>query len=225
MTSEQRKREVAHAALAELPREGVIGIGTGTTTRFFIEELSRVIARGAKYVGVPTSDATRRMAHDLGIPLLDDAGPWDIAVCVDGADEVDPQLALIKGHGGALTREKIVNYNARTKVIIVDDSKLSAQLGMRESVPVEVEPFGHRATQQHLAALGTPTLRVTNGAPFRTDNGNLIIDIACGAIADPRALDLALRAIPGVVETGLFVARVDVVLVGYADRVERLVRT
>src|SRR5690606_21438583 len=124
---------------------------------------------GKRYVGVPSSEATRRYAAELAIPLLDDAGPWDIAVCVDGADEVDANLDLIKGGGGAHTREKIVNASARTNVIIVDASKLSARLGERSPVPVEVLAFGHGATRERLAAFGRPTLRMRDGAPWRTD--------------------------------------------------------
>jgi ribose 5-phosphate isomerase A len=154
---------------------------------------------------------------------LSDDGPWDIAVTIDGADEVDDALDLIKGGGGAHTREKIVNFSSRRNVIIVDASKLSRRLGEQWPVPVEVLPFAHLATRTHLARLGTPVLRMREGAPFHSDAGNLIYDVACGPIAAPRALDAALRAIPGVVETGLFVGRADVVLVASATGVERRV--
>jgi ribose 5-phosphate isomerase A len=218
------KRAAARAALAELPDEGVIGLGTGSTTRFFIDAVGEAVKAGKRYTGVPTSEASRRQAAELGIPLLSDDGPWDIAVCVDGADEVDPQLHLIKGGGGAQTREKIVNFSARKNVIIVDAGKLSPVLGTRWAVPVEVLPFAHLATRHHLARLGTPALRLKDGAPWRTDAGNLIYDVACGEIRDPAAIDRALRDIPGVVETGLFVGRADVVLVARETGVERLVR-
>jgi ribose 5-phosphate isomerase A len=148
----------------------------------------------------------------------------DIAVTVDGADEVDDALHLIKGGGGAQTREKIVNFSSRRNVIIVDGSKLSRRLGDKWPVPVEVLPFAHLATRGHLARHGAPTLRLANGAPVRTDAGNLIYDIACGPIDDPGALDTAMRAIPGVVETGLFVGRADVVIVARPGGVERLAR-
>jgi ribose 5-phosphate isomerase A len=207
------KLAAARAALAELPESGVIGLGTGSTAKLFIDAVGELVAEGRKYVGVPTSDASRAQAAGVGIPLLSDDGPWDIDVAIDGADEVSPELDLIKGGGGAHTREKIVNYSARKNVIIVDESKLSPQLGMRWAVPIEVLAFAHAATARHLAQFGTPVLRATR----RTDSGNVIYDLACGAIADPAALDRALHTIPGVVETGLFVGRADVVLVARAS--------
>jgi ribose 5-phosphate isomerase A len=222
--SDDGKRRAAVAALDELPPEGVIGLGSGSTARLFIAALGELVASGRRYTGVPTSEASRRQAQELGIPVLPDDGPWDIAVTVDGADEVDDALDLIKGGGGAHTREKIVNVSSRRNVIIVDASKLSRRLGERWAVPVEVLPFAHLATREHLARLGAPTLRVAGGAPFRTDAGNLIYDVACGPIADTRRLDAALHAIPGVVETGLFLGRADVVLVAGDAGVERLVR-
>jgi len=221
--AEDDKRKAALAAIAELPPDGVIGIGTGSTARLFIAALGELVAGGRRYTCVPTSQASRTQAEALGIPLLSDDGPWDIAVTVDGADEVDDALDLIKGGGGAHTREKIVNFSSRRNVIIVDASKLSRRLGDKWPVPVEVLPFAHLATRTHLATLGTPVLRMAQGAPFHSDAGNLIYDVACGPIADPRALDAAMRAIPGVVETGLFVGRADVVLVASETGVERRV--
>jgi ribose 5-phosphate isomerase A len=218
------KRQAALAALAELPPDGVIGLGTGSTARLFIAALGELVASGRRYRCVATSEASRRQAQELGIPVLSDDGPWDIAVTVDGADEVDRALDLIKGGGGAHTREKIVNFSSRRNVIVVDASKLSPRLGERWPVPVEVLPFAHLATQAHLARLGTPALRLAGGAPYRTDAGNLVYDVACGPIADAPALDAALHAIPGVVETGLFIGRADVVIVARAAGVERLVR-
>ena len=218
------KRTAARAALAELPDSGVIGLGTGSTTRFFIDAVGEAVKQGKKYTGVPTSEASRKQASELGIPLLPDDGPWDIAVCVDGADEVDENLHLIKGGGGAQTREKIVNYSARKNVIIVDETKLAKHLGEKWHVPIEVLPFAHLATKHHLAKHGEPALRQKDGAPWRTDAGNLIYDVRCGLIRDPAALDTALRAIPVVVETGLFVGRADVVLVARASGVQRLTR-
>jgi ribose 5-phosphate isomerase A len=218
------KRQAALAALAELPPDGVIGIGTGSTARLFIAALGELVAAGRRYTCVPTSEASRTQARELGIPLLPDDGPWDIAVTVDGADEVDDALDLIKGGGGAHTREKIVNFSSRKNVIIADASKRSRRLGEKWAVPVEVLPFAHLATRSHLARLGAPALRIRDGAAFRTDAGNLIYDLACGPIADARALDAALHAIPGVVETGLFLGRADVVLIAGDTGVERRAR-
>src|SRR5260221_10308718 len=124
MSSDEMKRKAALAALRHLPETGVLGLGTGSTTRWFIEAVSQVVHGGRAFSCVPTSTASRALAVECGIPLLDDSGPWEIDVCVDGADEVSRELDLIKGGGGAHTREKIVNQAARKNVIIVDDSKL-----------------------------------------------------------------------------------------------------
>ena len=217
MARDDLKRAAARAALAELPDAGVIGLGTGSTTRLFIEEVGALVRAGRKLVGVPTSAATRAQAEQLGIPLHSDDGPWSIDVTIDGADEVDPRLDLIKGGGGALTREKIVNYASARNVIIVDETKLSPRLGTRYALPIEVLPFAHLATKAHLALYGEPTLRAA-----RTDSGNLIYDLAVAPISDTGALDRALHALPGVVETGLFLGRADVVFVASPAGVRRL---
>jgi ribose 5-phosphate isomerase A len=222
--SDEHKRAAARAAIAELPEAGVIGLGSGSTIRFFVDEIGALVASGRKLVGVPTSRATAAQATQLGIPLLPDEGPWTIDVCVDGADEVDPQLQLVKGGGGAHTREKIVNQAARKNVIIVDESKLSPRLGEKWPVPVEVAAFGHRATAAALSALGEPTLRTRDGATFLTDAGNPIYDVHTGPIADPAALERRVRAIAGVVEVGLFVDRADLVIVAGAGGVRTLRR-
>jgi ribose 5-phosphate isomerase A len=222
--AEQAKRAAARAALAELPSSGTIGLGTGSTTRFFIDELGALVKEGRSYVGVPTSDASRRQASALGIPLLGDEGPWTIDVCVDGADEVDDALDLIKGGGGAQTREKIVNYASARNVIIVDESKLSRRLGEKWPIPIEVLAFAHLATMAHLARHGAPVRRDRDGAPFRTDSGNFIYDLRVAPIEDAARLDATLRAIPGVVETGLFVGRADVVVVASAGGVRTVRR-
>ena len=223
MTSaDEAKRAAAHAALSELPAEGVVGLGSGSTSRLFVEELAPLVKAGRKLAGVPTSESTRALAASLGIPMLDDVGPWSIDVNVDGADEVSARLDLIKGGGAAHAREKIVNYAARRNVIIVDGSKLSTRLGEKWPVPVEVLVFAHGATRDHLSLHGRPTLRVRQGAPVKTDAGNLIYDLSIDPLDDPRALDEALHGIPGVVETGLFVGRADVVLVADGAGVRRL---
>jgi len=231
VTPEEAKRKAARAALDELPARAadgraqlVIGLGTGSTAKLFVEELGARVKAGLKLVGVPTSEATRAQATSLGIPLLDNDGPWEIDVTVDGADEVSAALDLIKGGGAAHTREKIVNFASLRNVIIVDGSKMSGLLGERWSVPVEVLPFAHGTTCAALARHGTPVLRQREGAAVYTDAGNLIYDLAAGAIADPGKLDRALRGIPGVVETGLFVGRADVVLVAEEAGVRRLAR-
>ncbi len=229
MTQDEAKRMAAVAALSELPAETggdgpmVVGLGSGSTSRLFVEELAR--SRGARPLfGVPTSESTRELAASLGIPLLDDTGPWAIDLTIDGADEVSEALDLIKGGGAAHAREKIVNFASKRNVIIVDESKLSARLGERWPVPVEVLPFGHGATRARLEVHGSPVLRTKDGKVVRTDAGNLIYDLRVAPVGDPGALDRALRAIPGVVETGLFVGRADVVLVAGSAGVRRLAR-
>ena len=227
------KRIAAKAALAEVTTvvgsrtDAVIGLGTGSTARLFVEELAALLKAakgGLRIVGVPTSEATRAQAASLGIPLLDNEGPWDIDVTVDGADEVSAGLDLIKGGGAAHAREKIVNFASKRNVIIVDSSKMSTRLGEKWPVPVEVLPFAHGTTRAHLAKHGNPVLRVKNGSVVYTDSGNPIYDLHIGPIDDPGALDRELRAIPGVVETGFFVGRADVVIVAGESGVQRLDR-
>jgi ribose 5-phosphate isomerase A len=213
------QRAAALAALAELPESGVIGLGTGSTVAFFIDALAELVRHGRFYTGVATSQRSRAQAIAGGIAVLDDDGPWQIDVTVDGADEVDPSLRLIKGGGGAHTREKIVNASSSRNVIVVDESKLSSRLGERRPIPVEVLRFGHGSTARALAAFGRVTLR----EGVTTDAGNPIYDVERGPIDDVTGLDAALRSLPGVVETGLFWGTIDVVYVAGAGGVRRLV--
>jgi ribose 5-phosphate isomerase A len=224
--SEDPKRLAARAALDDMPSSGsgIVGLGSGSTARLFVEELGARVRAGLKVQGVPTSESTRALAVQCGIPMLGDEGPWAIDVNVDGADEVSARLDLIKGGGAAHTREKIINFAAKKNVIIVDGSKLSTHLGEKWAVPIEVLPFAHGATRAHLEKHGKPQLRSKDGVTVRTDAGNLIYDLATGPIEAPGALDSLLRAIPGVVETGLFVGRADVVIVAADTGVRRLTR-
>ncbi len=222
MDQNEAKRLAAKAALGYLPERGGVGLGTGSTARLFIDEVGALVRAGRALVGVPTSAASREQAAALGVPLADDDGPWDIDVCVDGADEVDERLNLIKGGGGALTREKIVNRASRRNVIIVDSSKLSRRLGERWPVPVEVFRFGHGSTAAALRPFGEPVLRLVDGRPFVTDAGGYIYDLRCGAIDDPAALERELDQIPGVAETGLFVGRATLVIVADKDGLRTL---
>jgi ribose 5-phosphate isomerase A len=219
--NDEAKRRAAHAALDELPEGGVIGLGTGSTVKFFVDAVADVVRGGRKLTGVCTSEATRRHAAELGIPLLDDAGPWPIEMTVDGADEVAeaPWLALSKGGGGALTREKIVANASKRFVVICDSSKRVARLGATRPIALEVLAFGHRQTMKRLSTFGKPVLR--EGA--RTDAGNLLVDLHVEPVANPVALNDALDAIPGIVETGLFLDMTSVVYVAHEDRLERLV--
>ncbi|MFO0676469.1 MAG: ribose-5-phosphate isomerase RpiA [Polyangiaceae bacterium] len=222
--SDEAKRMAADAALLELPQGGTLGLGTGSTAKLFIDGVGRLVAEGRTFVAIPTSKASRTQASNLGIALLEDDGPWDVDVTVDGADEVDANLNLIKGGGAAHAREKIVNFASKRNVIIVDGSKMSTKLGEKWPIPLEVSTFGHGATAARLAAFGTPVLRVKDGVPVRTDAGNYVYDLKVPPMDDPGAMDRTLRAVPGVVETGLFVGRADVVLVAETEGGQARVR-
>ncbi|MCS6900555.1 MAG: ribose-5-phosphate isomerase RpiA [Myxococcales bacterium] len=224
MDQNEAKRLAAKAALDYLPERGVIGLGTGSTARMFIEEVGALVKQGRGFLGVPTSTASRQQAEALGIPLASDDGPWSVDVCVDGADEVDEHLNLIKGGGGALTREKIVNQASKLKVIVVDSSKMSRRLGEKWAVPVEVLRFGHASTAAALRSLGEPRLRMQGKEPFVTDAGGYIYDLVCGVIENPAELERELDQIPGVVETGLFIGRTSVLLLADAGGITRLSR-
>jgi ribose 5-phosphate isomerase A len=221
---DQLKQAAAEAAMAFLPESGVIGLGTGSTALYAIRLIGQqAAARGLK--GVSTSRATAQAAAAVGIPLLDEAGPWGIDATFDGADEVDTRLDLIKGGGGALLREKIVAAASRLNVILVDESKLVERLGVRFPLPVEVTPFGWRETCRSVEAIAGPAvLRERDGTPFVTDNGNYILDVRTGGIQDPHGLETALETIPGVVVSGLFVQRADRVVVARPGGTEILSR-
>lgn len=222
MDRDQAKRMAAAAALELLPEEGTVGLGSGSTAQIFIDGVGELVRAGRKLRGVPTSEASRAQAERLGIPLLGDEGPWTIDVCVDGADEVSDALDLVKGGGGCHTREKIVNHASRTNVIIVDESKLSRRLGEKWPVPLEVLSFGHRSTIVALSRHGRVEQRNKNGKPWITDSGNFIYDLYAGVLEEPALLDATLRSIPGIVETGLFVKRAQLVLVATESGVRRL---
>jgi ribose 5-phosphate isomerase A len=217
------KRAAAERAL-QLVRPGmVLGIGTGTTAELFIEVLGRACAAGLAVAAVvPTSLASGKLAASLGLPVVDDPGrPIDLAV--DGADEIDPELGLVKGRGGALFREKMVATAARRFVVIGDDSKLVDRLG-RTFLPVEVPPFLWRETARRLAALsGSWTLRGGEEAPYRTDNGNLVVDLTFPAgIDDPPRLAATIKATTGVLEHGLFLALATAAIIGTRTGIKEL---
>jgi ribose 5-phosphate isomerase A len=172
--------------------------------------------------GIPTSTTVEALAGRLGIPLIEPGPDHVMAITIDGADEIAPDLSVIKGGGGAMLRERIVASMAEVFVVVADHTKLVQVLGTAAAVPVEVTPFGVAATLARLASHGEPAIRADGDRPYVTDNGNLVIDVATGPIADPGALDTTLRAIPGVLATGLFVAMADVVIVAGPDGVTTL---
>lgn len=219
------KIEAARAALGEVGNGMRLGIGTGSTAEEFVRLLAERVGRGLDIVGVPTSQRTADLCAQLGVPLttLEETPRLDLTV--DGADEIDPQLALIKGGGGALLREKIVAAASRRMIVIADRSKLVDVLGAF-ALPVEVNPFGLRATRLaiekaagELGLSGPVELRLRDGAPFVTDGGHYIFDASFGRIPDTRALSNALHAIPGVVEHGLFIGLADAAFVADAGAV------
>lgn len=212
--AEDAKRAAGEAALAYVRDGMTVGLGTGSTVAHTIRGLAAIAReRGWRVRGVATSVATERLAASLGIPLapLEDADRVDVAI--DGADEVDPRLDLIKGAGGALFREKVVARAAAQVVIVVDEAKLVPQLGTRFPVPVEVHPFGWTHTKRRLEGLWcTATRRAAEGGPFRTDNGNYVLDCRFGPIAKPEKLEREINNVPGVLENGLFVGIAHIVL-------------
>lgn len=229
MTSVETLKAMAAAAAVALVQPGmVVGLGFGSTAAHATRLIGERLASGAlrDIVGVPCAEGTATLAREMGIPLttLDEVNAVDLTI--DGADEVDPQMALIKGGGGALLREKMVAQASRRVAIIVDESKLSPALGTRFYLPIEVVDFGYRATARWLEAQGgSVRLRVrTDGQPFRTDQGNLILDWACGPIADPAALAARLAARAGIVEHGLFVGLATDLFVAGVSGVRHLTR-
>lgn len=227
MTSDDLKRRAAERALDFVKPGMRLGLGTGSTAAHFVRQLgARVRNGGLAVVGVPSSEATHRLAVECGVPLttLDETPELDLTV--DGADELDAHLRLIKGGGGALLREKIVAAASSRMIAIADRSKLVAALGAYP-LPLEVVAFGQRATrmriEQTLSRLGLAgdiALRGGEGAPVRTDGGNLILDCALGRIPDPARLSAALADVPGVVEHGLFIGLCTAAIVAGPEGVE-----
>ncbi len=226
---EELKKGVARNALEFIEDDMVVGLGTGSTTAYFIQYLGKLIMEGEleDIYGVPTSYQSRLLAIENGIPVvsIDEVDAIDIAV--DGADEVDPQLNLIKGRGAALTMEKIIEYRAGTFLVLVDESKLVERLGQKMPVPIEVIPAAWRAIAEEIEVFNAEAeLRMASkkDGPVITDNGNFILDARFHRIEDPLDLEVELNNIPGVVENGIFADIADIVLVGTNEGVKRLER-
>jgi ribose 5-phosphate isomerase A len=216
------RRAVAERAAALVEPGMKVGLGTGRTAALVVRAIAE---RTRDVVGVATSEATAKLAGELGLPLasLDEVRRLDL--CIDGADEFDPALDLIKGLGGALLREKLVAQAAARFVVIVDEQKRVARLGEKAPLPVEVVPFGWTHTRDRLAALGLdPTLRTRDGAPVVTDGNHYLLDCRWLLSIDPHLLALEIKATTGVVEHGLFLGLADTVLVGTPAGVEELRR-
>lgn len=213
MAHEQEKEAAARASLQFIKDGQVVGLGTGSTAAYFIKLLGEKVKNGLHIRGIPTSVRSRELALSLGIPLTTLDECQEIAVTVDGADEVDPQLRLIKGGGGAMLREKVVASATKQLVIVADASKQVPVLG-KFPLPVEVIPFAQVLVAKRIAALGAQVqLRTTpDGQPFITDEHNHILDCRFGAIRDAEGLALRLSEMPGVVEHGLFIGMASVAL-------------
>jgi len=230
MDAKSLKIEAARAALAHVADGMRLGIGTGSTAEEFVRLLAVRVKDGLSVIGVPTSERTARLCGELGVPLttLDETPSLDLTI--DGADEVDRHLSLIKGGGGALLREKIVAAASGAMIVIADESKLVDTLG-RYPLPIEVNRFGLKATElavrnvaARLGLAGPLTLRMTGQEPFVTDGGHFILDASFGRIPDTRALSDALHAIPGVVEHGLFLGMATTAILAGAGGIKTLGR-
>jgi ribose 5-phosphate isomerase A len=221
----QWKLAAAESAAAQVIDGMIVGLGSGSTAAFVVSALGRRVGEGLRIVGIPTSERTAAQARALGIPLTSLAEVSEIDMTIDGADEVDEEnLNLIKGHGGALLREKIVANASKRLVIVVDDSKLVSHLATRQPVPVEVAPFGWQATCRNLRNMGArPTLRRNPDAePFTSDGGHYILDCAFDPIVSPESLASELDHVVGLVEHGLFIGLTSEVRVAGAGGVRVL---
>lgn len=218
---EEFRRKAAEQATSYLRDGMVIGLGTGRTASFAVRKIGSMVEAGMHFIAIPTSESTAKLASSLGIELSTLDEHPDIDVTIDGADEVDPALNLIKGKGGALLREKIIASWTREEIIVVDEAKLVGRLGERESIPVEVLTFGYRHTLRLLSGLGSEAgIRMSGNVPFVTDNGNYIADCRFRAIDDLKSLQSTINVQPGVVENGLFLGMASRVIVGGASGIK-----
>lgn len=224
---DELKKRAAAAAVDRLESGMVVGLGTGSTSRFALERISERIRKGGleRIVGIPSSLQTEKAARALGIPLTDFEAHPQIDITIDGADEVDPDLNLIKGGGGALLREKVLAQASGCNIIIVDESKLSERLGTRWALPIEVVPFARAAEERFLKSIGAAvTLRTRDGSAVPTDQGNLLLDARFGPMEDPARLAEQLSCRAGIMEHGLFVGLAHEVFVAGVDGIRRLKR-
>ena len=224
-TETQGLRDALAQALELIPTNGVIGLGTGRAAVSFIQALGKRVREGLAIHAVPTSRATAELARELGISLVPLENPGQIDVTFDGADEIDPQMNLIKGLGGALVREKIVAAASKRLVILAGSEKKVQVLGSHGVLPVEVVPFALAICAKSLAAFGCdPLPRRYQGNLFVTDNGNNVLDCQVVPLADPADLERRILAIPGVVDTGLFLGMAHIALIFDQNGVSRMER-
>ena len=225
---EKAKKNAAHEAVEHVKDGFVIGLGSGSTAAYAIQEIGKLTRKNKWHIlGVPTSHQAFQLAVKNRIPITTlDEHPRP-SLTIDGADQIDPDLNLIKGMGGALTREKLVASASKLNIIIADETKLTKKLGTNQPVPVEVLPMAVALAQTRIKQLkGTPVLRECKGkvGAAVTDNGNYILDVDFGPITNPKELNKMLKLLPGVVETGLFIETTDIVFVGTPSHVHRFTR-
>lgn len=219
-------KELAAREAVKYVRSGmVVGLGSGSTASIAIRLIGELVRAGTEVIGIPTSRDSEILARSVGIRIGELRDHPEVDVTIDGADEVDPALNLIKGLGGALVREKIVAAHTKKEIIVVDDSKLVDHLGQKAPLPVEIVQFSYEATMRRLARFGcVPELRTRDGRAFVTDNGNYIADCRFPRIDDPARLEADLNLVPGVVDNGLFVGLADTVIVASKEGVRTMVR-
>lgn len=221
METEKLKQLAAEQAVEEVASGMIVGLGTGSTIYYALLALGEKVRNGLDIIGIPTSKQTEDIATQQGISLSTLGEHPVIDLTIDGADEVNPTLDLIKGAGGALVREKIIAHASKRLVIIVDEGKLVERLGSNFPVPVEVVPFGWGSTQIALNQICQDSVLRRD---FVSDNGNYILDCTFDGISDPVATELAINNLPGVVENGLFISRTDQVIIGAASGIQTLKR-
>jgi len=225
MDQDMLKKLAANAAVEYVKDGQIVGLGTGSTVRHVVAKLAERIKKGLRIQGVATSFETARLASEAGIPLMADDAEWVVDLALDGADQVDPRLNLIKGGGGALLKEKIVATAATRFVVVVDETKRVPVLGGSFPLPVEVVPFGWRTLAKRLERLGCRVApRMKDGALFVTEAGHYILDLWFSKIDDPARLETELEKTPGVVCTGLFVGRADLAVVATQQGIVTLTR-
>lgn len=221
------KRRASEKAVEHVESGFIVGLGSGTTATLAIRLIGERLRAGIlrDILGVPTSLQAAQEAISSGIPLTTLDEHPEIDVTIDGADQIDHELRAIKGGGGALLREKVVASSSRLRIVVADETKLTERLGVGCPVPVEVHPFAIKPVYMRLLKMGAkPRIRTGTGklGPVVTDNGNLIIDVSFNALSDPKRLEESLKAIPGVLETGLFIDLIDLAYIGTREDVRRL---
>ena len=218
MNREHLKRIAAEKATEEIREGMVVGLGTGSTVYYALLKIGTMVRNGLNIIGIPTSSGTEKIATEQGIPLSTLAAHPTIELTIDGADEVDAHLNLIKGGGAALVREKIIANASRRILIVVDESKMSQVLGTSFALPVEIVQFGWESTKREVDNICKQSeIRGGIQNPLITDNGNYILDCHFDGIQEPEKVELQLNNIPGVVENGIFVNRADKVIIGTPD--------